>query len=92
MNQAPGRIHAPDADLHLQRLRTVMNTGAVKFYSDQKGFGFIRPANGSKDVFVRATTLERAGTLCLVEGQKVAFDAAEERHFREVAVNNTQVA
>ena len=51
-----------------------MNTGTVKFYNDQKGFGFIQPDNGEKDVFVHATALERAGIAGLREGQKVAFD------------------
>ena len=47
-----------------------MNTGTVKFYNDQKGFGFIQPDNGDKDVFVHATALERAGISGLREGQK----------------------
>ena len=51
-----------------------METGTVKFYNDQKGFGFIAPDNGGKDVFVHATALERAGMRSLVEGQKVSFD------------------
>src|SRR5215207_6885944 len=56
-----------------------MITGTVKFYNDQKGFGFIQPDGGSKDVFVHATGLERAGMRGLVEGQKVAFDTQEDR-------------
>ena len=69
-----------------------MNTGTVKFYNDQKGFGFIQPDNGEKDVFVHATALERAGMQGLVEGQKVAFDTAEDRRSGKIAVNNIQAA
>ncbi len=56
-----------------------MTTGTVKFYNGQKGFGFIQPDNGGKDVFVHATALERAGMRNLVEGQKVSFDIEEDR-------------
>jgi CspA family cold shock protein len=69
-----------------------MITGTVKFYNDQKGYGFIRPDNGGKDVFVHATALERAGMRGLAEGQKVAFDTAEDRRSGKVAVNNIQPA
>ncbi len=69
-----------------------MNTGTVKFYNDQKGYGFIQPDNGGKDVFVHATALERAGMRGLVEGQKVAFDTAEDRRTGKVAVNAIQEA
>jgi cold shock protein len=69
-----------------------MNTGTVKFYNDQKGFGFIQPDNGGKDVFVHATALERAGLRGLVEGQKVSFDTAEDRRSGKVAVDNSRVA
>jgi CspA family cold shock protein len=69
-----------------------MNTGIVKFYNDQKGFGFIQPDNGGKDVFVHVTALERAGMRGLVDGQKVAFDTAEDRRTGKVAVNNIQTA
>ena len=69
-----------------------MNTGTVKFYNDQKGFGFIQPDNGGKDVFVHATALERAGIRGLVEGQKVSFDTSEDRRSGKTAVNNIQIA
>ena len=69
-----------------------MNTGTVKFYNDQKGYGFIQPDNGGKDVFVHATALERAGLRGLVEGQKVSFDTAEDRRSGKIAGNNIQSA
>jgi cold shock protein len=65
-----------------------MNTGTVKFYNGQKGFGFIQPDNGGKDVFVHATALERAGIRTLVEGQKVSFDTEEDRRTGKTAVSN----
>ena len=69
-----------------------MTTGTVKFYNDQKGFGFIQPDDGGKDVFVHATALERAGMRGLAEGQKVTFDTAEDRRSGKIAVNNIQTA
>jgi CspA family cold shock protein len=82
------------AHVHLQQSRkiTPMVMGTVKFYNDMKGFGFIQPNDGSKDVFVHATALERAGMRNLVEGQKVAFDTAEDRRSGKVAVNNIETA
>ena len=68
-----------------------MNKGTVKFYNDQKGYGFIQPDNGGKDVFVHATALERAGIRGLYEGQKVSFDTAEDRRSGKIAVNNIQL-
>ena len=67
-----------------------MDKGTVKFYNEQKGFGFIAPDNGGKDVFVHATALERAGMNSLHEGQKVSFDTAEDRRTGKIAVNNIQ--
>jgi cold shock protein len=69
-----------------------MVTGTVKFYNDMKGFGFIQPDDGGKDVFVHATALERAGMRGLVEGQKVSFDTAEDRRSGKIAVNNIETA
>ncbi|WP_406855305.1 MULTISPECIES: cold-shock protein [unclassified Alsobacter] len=69
-----------------------MTNGTVKFYNDQKGFGFIAPDDGSKDVFVHATALERAGMNGLVEGQKVTFDTEADRRSGKIAVGNIQAA
>jgi cold shock protein len=69
-----------------------MTQGTVKWFNGQKGFGFIQPDDGSKDVFVHATALERAGMRGLSEGQKVAFDTAEDRRSGKIAVNNIQTA
>jgi CspA family cold shock protein len=51
-----------------------MTKGTVKFFNGTKGFGFISPDGGGKDVFVHATAVERAGWHGLTEGQRVAFD------------------
>jgi CspA family cold shock protein len=56
-----------------------MAIGTVKFFNTQRGFGFIRPDDGSKDVFVHITAVERAGLDTLVEGQKVSYDVLMER-------------
>lgn len=56
-----------------------MATGTVKWYNSQKGFGFIAPDDGGKDVFVHATALEAAGLRGLNDGQKVSFELQEER-------------
>ena len=69
-----------------------MTMGTVKFYNGQKGFGFIQPDDGGKDVFVHATALERAGIRGLTEGQKVSFDTAEDRRSGKIAVNNIETA
>ncbi len=69
-----------------------MITGTVKFYNAQKGFGFIQPDDGGKDVFVHATALERAGMSGLHEGQKVSFDTQEDRRSGKVAVGTIAAA
>jgi len=56
-----------------------MATGTVKFFNTQKGFGFIQPTDGSKDVFVHISAVERAGMRTLVEGQKISYDVVTER-------------
>ncbi len=69
-----------------------MTIGTVKFYNDMKGFGFIAPDDGGKDVFVHATALERAGMRNLVEGQKVSFDTEADGRSGKIAVGNIQAA
>ena len=51
-----------------------MATGTVKFFNTSKGFGFIAPDGGGKDVFVHATAVEAAGMMGLAEGQRVSFE------------------
>jgi CspA family cold shock protein len=58
---------------------TMMPVGTVKFFNTQKGFGFIQPDDGSKDVFVHISAVERAGMRSLVEGQKVSYEIVTER-------------
>lgn len=69
-----------------------MINGVVKFYNIQKGYGFIQPEDGSKDVFVHATALERAGMAPLQEGQRVQFDTQEDRRTGKMAVGNIKTA
>lgn len=56
-----------------------MATGTVKFFNTQKGFGFIQPSDGGKDVFVHISAVQRAGMQTLMEGQKVTYDLVTER-------------
>ena len=56
-----------------------MATGTVKWFNAQKGFEFIEPSDGSKDVFVHISALERAGLSSLKEGQKIKYEIAHER-------------
>lgn len=56
-----------------------MASGTVKWFNAQKGFGFIQPDNGGKDVFVHISAVERAGLQGLQEGQKISYDVVNER-------------
>jgi CspA family cold shock protein len=57
----------------------MMATGTVKFFNMQKGYGFIQPSDGSKDVFVHISAVQRSGLQSLVEGQQVSFEVVTER-------------
>jgi CspA family cold shock protein len=65
-----------------------MAQGTVKFFNAQKGFGFIQPNDGGKDVFVHISAVERAGMSNLHEGQKLSYDVVSERG--KLAASNLQ--
>jgi CspA family cold shock protein len=64
-----------------------MPVGTVKWFNAQKGYGFIQPDDGSKDVFVHITAVERAGMGSLNEGQKLSFDVERGQQGKTSAVN-----
>ena len=65
-----------------------MAIGTVKFFNTTKGFGFIAPSDGGKDVFVHATAIERSELTSLVEGQQVSFEVQrDQRSGKDSAVN-----
>ncbi len=64
-----------------------MATGTVKFFNAQKGYGFITPDGGNKDVFVHISAVERAGLATLNDGQKVSYELENDRQGRASAVN-----
>ena len=67
-------------------------TGTVKFFNPTKGFGFIAPQDGSKDVFVHISAVERAGMRSLNEGQKVSFELEKDRKTGRSSAVNLQAA
>jgi cold shock protein len=69
-----------------------VNTGIVKWFNNQKGFGFIQPTNGGGDVFVHISALERAGMSTLNEGQTVSFDIVADRRTGKSAAENLRAA
>lgn len=66
-----------------------MATGTVKFFNDDKGFGFITPENGGQDVFVHVSALERGGSLR--EGDKVTFEVGQDRKTGKSKAENVSV-
>lgn len=68
-----------------------MSTGTVKWFNGQKGFGFIEPEDGGKDVFVHISAVERAGLSRLDEGQKVSFDVVADRRTGKSSADNLRV-
>jgi CspA family cold shock protein len=68
-------------------LEDIMSTGTVKFFNSIKGFGFIQPDDGSKDVFVHVSAVERAGLGTLKEHQKVSFELEKGNNGKISATN-----
>lgn len=64
-----------------------MATGSVKWFNSTKGYGFIAPESGGKDVFVHISAVERSGLQALQDGQKVTYDLQSGRDGRESAIN-----
>ena len=69
-----------------------MPIGTVKWFNAQKGFGFIQPDSGEKDVFVHISAVEQAGMRTLTEGQKVSFDVTRDERSGKVAASNLRAA
>jgi cold shock protein len=69
-----------------------MATGTVKWFNMQKGYGFIQPEDGSKDVFVHISAVERAGMRSLQEGQRVNFDLEKDQRSGKMAACNLTAA
>jgi CspA family cold shock protein len=65
-----------------------MNKGTVKWFNSQKGYGFIQPDGGDKDVFVHISAVERAGMSTLNEGQKISYEIVTDRRTGKSAADN----
>lgn len=64
-----------------------MTTGTVKWFNPTKGYGFIAPDTGGKDIFVHISAVQKAGLRTLNEGQKLGFDVEQQQNGRSAAIN-----
>ena len=69
-----------------------MSSGTVKWFNGQKGFGFIQPDDGGKDVFVHISAVERAGMRDLNEGQKISYDVVADKRTGKSSADNLKPA
>ena len=69
-----------------------MNTGTVKWFNETKGYGFIQPDDGGKDVFVHISAVERAGMRNLIEGQKISYEIQTDKRSGKDSAANLQAA
>ena len=69
-----------------------MATGTVKWFNDQKGYGFVQPDDGSKDVFVHISAVEGAGLRTLKEGQKISFEVVTDQRTGKTSAGNLKAS
>jgi CspA family cold shock protein len=69
-----------------------MSTGTIKWFNSEKGYGFIQPDDGSKDVFVHISAVERAGMRDLREGEKLTYDLVQDRRTGKMSADQLQKA
>ncbi len=69
-----------------------MSTGTVKWFNDQRGYGFIQPDDGGKDVFVHISAVERSGMRGLAEGQKISYELETDRRTGKQSAGNLKAA
>ncbi len=75
-----------------KNMDTMMSTGTVKWFNGQKGFGFIQPDDGGKDVFVHISAVERSGLQTLSEGQKVSYELETDRRSGKQSAGSLRAA
>ncbi len=78
--------------MHLGDMEMTMSIGTVKWFNVQKGFGFIQPDDGTKDVFVHISAVERAGMQTLTDGQKLSYEMETDRRSGKQSAGNLQSA
>lgn len=77
----------PASDVPQQEGGAPMTKGTVKWFNPTKGYGFIAPETGGKDVFVHISAVQKAGLRTLNEGQRVSFDVEQQQNGRAAAIN-----
>jgi len=93
MSRALAPLIARQAYMHTcDTVDTTMSIGTVKWFNGQKGFGFIQPDDGGKDVFVHISAVERSGLQSLSEGQKVSYELETDRRSGKQSAGNLRAA